>query len=174
MHPLTRGEEIIPFPETIKRVSMFEWEIEGSKTVLACICMAEGCFRRVWGTGDFHREERWIKTMVEAGIEADDQRGIGGQSRVKTLYATDSRHPLSLPVEKNRSTDMRPGIIRWRLFSPRRSRLIEYPARKFVRIPIENGRSDVSIEMQGDDLLGFWTNRQGASEQRENKRGRGW
>lgn len=82
--------------------------------------------------------------------------------------------PLPPLLEKNRSTDMRPGIIRWRLFSSRRSRLIEYPARKFVRIPIENGRSDVSIEMQGDDLLGFWTSRQGASEQRENKRGRGW
>lgn len=59
--------------------------------------------------------------MVEAGIEADDQRGIEGQSRVKTLYATDSRHPLSLPVEKNQSTDMRPGIIRWRLFSEEKS-----------------------------------------------------
>lgn len=58
--------------------------------------------------------------MVEAGIEADDQRGIGGQSRVKTLYATDSRHPTPpLPVEKNRSTDMRPRIIRWRPFFPR-------------------------------------------------------
>lgn len=94
--------------------------------------------------------ERWIKMMVEVGIEADDQRGIGGQSRVKTLYATDLTPPFSSSSSfSHRKKSIDRHASSYNSMAP----FFPFEEKSPNRVPrpeirsnsVENGRLDVSI-----------------------------
>lgn len=89
-HPLTQGGAR-NYPE--KQLSAFRCSMRDRRVLVHMHGGGVSEESEDWET--FTGGERWIKMMVEAGIEADDQRGIGGQSRVKTLYATDLTPPSS-------------------------------------------------------------------------------